>query len=126
MVDASGNPIRGLSTGTSVKLGYFLKTTFGGLTSREFVLGSGIYPEDQEYYVPEGGTCQAIPDGLSETARAHLDKFPKAPGQEKDGGGCAIASGDQSNLKVAGLNLLLVTLVTFFAVSRKSRSDGKF
>lgn len=127
VVDASGNPIRGLSPGTSVKLGYFLTTNFRGGTRSEFVIGSGIYPEDKEYYVPESGMCQDHPDYLTETARQHLDKFPKAPEQKKDDdGGCAIASGTQGNLKVAGLNLLLITLVTFFAISRKSRSGRKF
>lgn len=124
VVDASGNPIRGLSTGTSVKLGYFLTTNFRGGTLSDFVIGSGIYPEDQEYYVPESGVCQDIPDYLTETARQHLDKFPKAPEQKEDDGGCTIASGNQGNLKVAGFNLLLITLVTFFAVSRKSRLKG--
>lgn len=124
VADASGNPIRGLSPGTSVKLGYFLTTNFRGGTLSDFVIGSGIYPEDQEYYVPESGVCQDIPDYLTETARQHLDKFPKAPEQEEDDGGCAIASGNQDNLKVAGFNLLLITLVTFFAVSRKSRLKG--
>ena len=103
VADASGNPIRGLSPGTSVKLGYFLTTNFRGGTQTNFVIGSGIYPEDQEYYVPESGVCQDIPDYLTETARQHLDKFPKAPEQEEDDGGCTIASGNQGNLKVAGV-----------------------
>ena len=123
VVDASGNPIRGLSPGTSVKLGYFLTTTFGGEVRSSFVIGSGIYPEDQEYYVPESGMCQDIPDYLSQTARNNLDKFPKAP--KDDDGGCAIASGNQGNLKVAGLNMLLLAAVLFLAVSRRSRSGGK-
>lgn len=124
VVDESGNPIRGLSPGTSVKLGYFLTTNFGGATKSDFVLGSGIYPE-KEYYVPESGMCQDPPDYLSETARNNLDKFPVFPEQEKDDGGCAIASGDQGNLKIAGLNLFMIVVVMFFAVSRKNRLSGK-
>ncbi len=126
VVDASENPIRGLSPGTSVKLGYFLTTTFGGEGATSFVIGSGIYPEDQEYYVPEGGMCQDIPDYLTETARQYLDEFPKAPEQKKDDdGGCAVASGNQDSLRLAGLNMLLLAAVLFLAVSRRSSSGGK-
>ena len=125
VVDASGNPIRGLSPGTSVKLGYFLTTNFGGTIKVDFVLGSGIYT-GEEYYIPENRMCQDIPDDLSELARDHLDEFPVFPEQEEDDGGCALASGNQGNLKVVGFNLLLITLVTFFAVSRKSRLSREF
>jgi len=125
VVDDSGNPIRGLSPGTSVKLGYFLTTNFGGTTKADFVLGSGIYT-GEEYYIPESGMCQDIPDDLSELARDHLDEFPVFPEQEEDDGGCAIASGNQGNLKVVGFNLLLITVVMFFAVSRKNRFRREF
>ncbi len=73
VVDDSGNPIRGLSPGTSVKDGYFLETNLGGFSPFNFVLGSGIYP-DKEYYEPEGGMCQDIPDDLSEFARGYLNR----------------------------------------------------
>ncbi len=83
VVDDSGNPIRGLSPGTSVKLGYFLESSFGGSAEdSKFVIGSGIYP-DQEYYVPDGGVCQDVPDDLSEAARARLGEFPVFPEQKQ-------------------------------------------
>ena len=124
--DGDGNPVPGLSPGTSVKVGYVLPTTFGGETRANFVILSGIYPEDREYYVPEGGMCQPPPENLSASAREHLHKYPVFPEQEKDDGGCAIASGDQSNMKIAGFNLFLLTVVLFFASLGRSRSGGKF
>ncbi len=135
VVDDSGNPIRGLSTGTSVKLGYFKETT-SLIPGSLFVLGSGIYP-DEEYYVPEGGMCQGIPDDLSLFAREYLDEFPnftdfmgpeqpESPEQpeqpespQKDDDGCAIASVDGGNLKAAGLSFLLIAAVMFFGVFGK-------
>ena len=134
--DEDGNPIQGLSPGTSVKVGYVLPTTFGGATRANFVILSGIYPEDREHYVPEGGMCHPIPDNLSAQARDQLHRYPVFPGRDDedagdvaggDGGdgGCAIASGNQSNIKVAGLNLFLLTAVLFFAIWGKNRSGGK-
>ena len=128
--DEDGNPIPGLSPGTSVKVGYVLPTTFGGATEGNFVILSGIYPEgDKDYYIPEGGMCQPIPENLSADAREHLNEYP-VPEQYKykddDDGGCAIVSGNQSNMKIAGFNLFLLTLVLFFASLGKSRSGGKF
>ena len=136
VTDEGGNPIQGLSPGTSVKVGYVLPTTFGGATRANFVILSGIYPEDREHYEPEGGTCHPIPDNLSALARDQLHRYPVFPGRDDedagdvdggDGGdgGCAIVSGDQSNLKVAGFNLFLLTAVLFFAIWRRSRSGGK-
>lgn len=123
--DEDGNPIQDLSPGTSLKVGYVLPTTFGGETKANFVILSGIYPEDRKQYVPEGGMCHPIPDHLSDFA---LDQLHRYPGPAKDGGdgGCAIVSGNQSNLKVAGLNLFLLTAALFFAIWGKSRSGGKF
>ena len=127
--DENGNPIQGLSPGTSVKTGYVLPTTFGGVTRANFVILSGIYPEDREYYVPEGGKCHPTPGNLSALALDQLPRYPVFPGRD-DGdagdGGCAIASGNQSNIKVAGFNLLLLTVVLFSVVFGKSRSGGKF
>ncbi len=125
VVDDSGNPIRGLSPGTSVKLGYFLETDFGGVFPSNHVLGSGIHP-DQEYYVPEGGMCQDIPDDLSEFARGYLGEFPDFMELQKDDDGeCAIASSEEVNLKVAGFNLLLMAAVMFFGAFGKKRLGGK-
>ena len=125
--DDDGNPIPGLSPGTSLKMGYVLPTTFGGATEGNFVILSGIYPEgDKDYYIPESGMCHPIPDNLSASAREHLHKYPVFPEQKKDDGGCAIASGDQSNMKIAGFNLFLLAVVLFSAIWGKSRSGGKF
>ena len=125
--DEDGNRIQGLSPGTSVKVGYVLPTTFGGETKANFVILSGIYPEDKEYYEPEGGTCHPIPDNLSALARDQLHKYPVPERYKyKDDGGCAIASGDRSNLKVAGFNLFLLTVVLFSAILGRSRSGEKF
>ncbi len=128
VVDDSGNPIRGLSPGTSVKDGYFLQTNFSGLLRFSFVLGSGIYP-DEEYYEPEGGMCQDIPDDLSLFARGYLDEFPDFMDQEQpeqpespqqdDDGGCAIASSDEGNLKATGFSFLLIAVFMFFGVFGK-------
>lgn len=127
VTDEGGNPIQGLSPGTSVKVGYVLPTTFGGATKANFVILSGIYPEDKEYYEPEGGTCHPIPDNLSALARDQLHKYPVPERYKyKDDGGCAIASGDRSNLKVAGFNLFLLTVVLFSAILGRSRSGEKF
>lgn len=127
--DEDGNPVPGLSPGTSVKVGYVLPTTFGGATEGNFVILSGIYPEDEEYYEPEGGMCQPIPENLSADAREHLNEYP-VPEQYKykddDDGGCAIVSGNQSNIKTAGFNLFLLAVVLFSAIWGKSRSGGKF
>ena len=133
VTDEDGNPIQGLSPGTSVKVGYVLPTTFGGATRANFVILSGIYPEDREYYEPEGGMCHPVPDNLSSLARDQLHRYPVFPGRDDgdvdggDGGdgGCAIASGDRSNLKAAGFNLFLLTAVLFFAIWGRSRSGGK-
>ena len=121
--DEDGAPIQGLSPGTSLKVGYVLPTTFGGATRADFVILSGIYPEDRKQYVPEGGTCHPIPDNLSQFARDQLHRYP---GPAKDDGGCAIASGDRSNIKAAGLNLFLLTVVLFSAILGRGRSGGKF
>ena len=67
--DEDGNPIQGLSPGTSLKVGYVLPTTFGGATEGNFVILSGIYPEGEEHYVPEGEMCHPIPENLSADAR---------------------------------------------------------
>lgn len=126
-VNENGNPIEGLSPGTSVKLGYFRQTDFFplGLSSpKEYVLGSGIYPEGETYYVPESGECEAPPETLPESSHAYLDQFPSPP--EDDDGGCAIASGTGNNFKIAAFNLFLITAVLLLAVSRKTRLGGKF
>jgi hypothetical protein len=133
VTDEDGSPIQGLSPGTSVKVGYVLPTTYGGATRANFVILSGIYPEDREYYEPEGGTCHPIPDNLSALARDQLHRYPVFPGRDDgdvDGGddgdgGCAIASGNQSNIKIAGFNLFLLTAVLFFTIWGRSRSGGK-
>ncbi len=140
VVDDSGNPIRGLSPGTSVKFGYFLEADMAGVFLSQYVLGSGIYL-DQEYYEPEGGMCQDIPDDLSLFARQYLDEFPDfmdfvepeqpeqpeqpEPPQQDDDGGCAIASVEDGNLKVAGLNLLLIAAFVLFGVFGRSRLHRK-
>ena len=121
--DEDGNRIQGLSPGTSVKVGYVLPTNFGGATIANFVILSGIYPEDRKYYEPEGGMCHPIPDNLSALARDQLHKYPVSPG--RDDGGCAIASGGQGNIRVAGFNLFLLTVALFSAIWGKSRSGGK-
>ncbi len=117
VVDDSGNPIRGLSPGTSVKLGYFLQTNLG-FSPYDVVIGSGIYP-DKNTYEPEGGMCQDIPDDLSELARGYLGEFPnfmdREPEQDNgDSGGCTIASVGEGKLKAAGLSFFLVAAVMFF------------
>ncbi len=138
VVDDSGNSIRGLSTGTSVKLGYFLETDLGGFFPSNHVLGSGIYL-DEEYYVPEGGMCEDIPDDLSLFARGYLDEFPdftdfmepeqpeqpEPPKQQEDDGGCAIASADEGNFKAAGFSFFLIAAVMFFGVFAEKRLSGK-
>ena len=127
--DEDENPIPGLSPGTSLKMSYVLQTTFGGATRANFVIVSGIYPEDREQYVPEGEMCQPIPETLSASAREHLHKYPvpeQYKYQEKDDGGCAIVSGNQNNIKVAGFNLFLFALVLFSAILGRSRLGGKF
>jgi len=126
VVDEDGKFIQGLSPGTSLKTGYVLPTTFGGETKANFVILSGIYPEDREQYVPEGGMCHPIPDNLSAFARDQLHRYPGPGKDDEDDGGCAIASGDQGNIKVAGFNLFLLTVVLFFASLGKRRSGGKF
>ena len=123
VLDEDGNPIPGLSPGTSLKVSWILPTNFGGATRANFVIVSGIYPEDEKRYVPEGGMCHPIPDNLSAFARDQLHRYP---GPAKDDGGCAIASGDQGNMKIAGFNLFLLTVVLFSAIWGKSRSGGKF
>ena len=123
VVDESGNRIEGLSPGRSVKLGYFLKTSFIQGRPASYVLVSGIYPEGETYYVPESGECEPPPDTLSDASKEHLDKFPAPP---EDDGGCAIASGAGNSLKVAAFNLLLITAVLFLAVSRRNSLDKKF
>ncbi len=133
VVDDSGNPLRGLSPGTSVKDGYFLETNFGILPFN-FVIGSGIYT-DEKYYIPEGGMCQDIPDDLSEAARARLGKFPDfmdfvepeqpEPPTQDDDGGCSIASVDEGNLKAAGLSFVLIAAVMFFGGFGGKRFFGR-
>ncbi len=128
VVDDSGNTIRGLSPGTSVKDGYFLEANLGGVFPSNFVIGSGIYP-DKNTYEPEGGMCQDIPDDLSLFAREYLGEFPDFMDQEKpeqpespqqdDDGGCAIASVGEGNLKAAGLSFVLIAAVMFFGVFGK-------
>ncbi len=118
VVDDDGNSIRGLSPGTSVKIGYFLETDFDIPFGATFIIGSGIYPEDQEYYVPEGEMCQDVPDDLSLVSRTYLDRFPVFPGRDDGGdddGGCSIASSveEGNGGKVAGLNLLLIAAFMF-------------
>ncbi len=123
VTDENGNPIEGLSPGTSVKRGYFKRTNFVQGSSTYYVLGSGIYPEGETYYVPESGECESPSDTLPESSREHLSKFPTPP---EDDGGCAIASGSGNNLKIAAFNLFLIAAVLFLAVLRKSRLDKKF
>lgn len=123
VTDDNGNPIEGLSPGTSVKRGYFKRTNFIQGSSTYYVLGSGIYPEGETYYVPESGECEPPPDTLPESSHEHLSKFPTPP---EDDGGCAIASGSGNSLKIAAFNLFLITAVLFLAVSRRSSLDKKF
>ena len=126
VVDENGDPIRGLSPGTSVKLGYFLETNFGGAAIIDYVLGSGIYP-DKKYSAPdESGMCQPEPEGLSQLALDNLHKFPDFSEQEKGDGGCAIAPGTQGKVKAGALNLFLIAAALLLAVSGKSRLGGKF
>ena len=120
VVGQNGDPIPGIPPGTSVKRGYFIQTNFEGLLPTTYVLGSGIYPDGETSYTPESGKCDPVPDDLSETARAALEKFPKP-----DDGGCAIASGAGNKLEIAAFNLFLITMVLFLAVSRRSRSGGE-
>ena len=123
VTDDNGNPIEGLSPGTSVKRGYFIRTNFVPGSPTYYVIGSGIYPEGETYYVPESGECEPPPDTLPESSREHLSKFPAPP---EDDGGCAIASGSGNKIKIAAFNLFLITAVLFLAVSRKSSLDKKF
>ena len=52
----AGNPVPGKSPGTSVKLGYFIRTDFG-LGETYYVLGSGIYPKSEGGGSGSGGGC---------------------------------------------------------------------
>ena len=58
----AGNPIPGRSPGTSVKIGYFIRTNFGiGETS--YVVGSGIYPKSRGGGGGSGGCAIASGSG---------------------------------------------------------------
>ena len=52
-----GLPIPGRSPGTSVKIGYFIRTNFGIEGGTEYVLGSGIYPKSRQGGSGGGGGC---------------------------------------------------------------------
>lgn len=56
----AGNPVPGRSPGTSVKLGYFIRTNFG-IGEAYYVVGSGIYPKPQGE--GGGGGCAIAPGG---------------------------------------------------------------
>ena len=58
-----GNPIPGRSPGTSVKRGYFIRTTFG-IGETYYVVGSGIYPKPQGG--GGGGGCAIAPGSGNE------------------------------------------------------------
>ncbi len=82
-----GLPVPGRSPGTSVKIGYFIRTNFGIEGGTEYVLGSGIYPKSRQ-----GGSGGS-------------------------GGGCAVASGSGHGLEAGTFNLFLIAAVLFLAVS---------
>ena len=87
-----GLPIPGRSPGTSVKIGYFIRTNFGIEGGTEYVLGSGIYP----------GSRQGGSGGSS-------------------GGGCAVASGSGGEPEAGAFNLFLIAAALFLATSRGRR-----
>jgi hypothetical protein len=93
----AGNPIPGRSPGTSLKIGYFIRTNFG--------IGE---PCDM------GGTCYVVGSGI----------YPK-PQAGEGGGGCAIASGSRNELEGAAFNLFLITAALFLATSRETRPGAK-
>ena len=64
----AGNPIPGRSTGTSVKVGYFIRTDFG-LGGRSYIVGSGIYPKSEQG--GGGGGC-AIAAGSGNEPRGKV------------------------------------------------------
>ncbi|MDE0292328.1 MAG: hypothetical protein OXK19_07495 [Candidatus Dadabacteria bacterium] len=88
----AGNPIPGRSPGTSVKIGYFIRTDFGIEGGTKYVLGSGIYPGSEQ--AGSGGS-----DGSG------------------GGGGCAIASGSGNEFEAGTFNLFLIAAVLFLAAS---------
>lgn len=94
----AGNPVPGRSPGTSVKLGYFIRTNFG-VGETYYVVGSGIYPKSRE-----GGDSGEGGDG---------------------GGGCAIAPGDRSELEAGAFNLFLITALLFLVISGTRRPGAK-
>ncbi len=57
-----GNPIPGRSPGTSVKIGYFIRTNFG-VGETYYVVGSGIYPKSQGGGGGSGGCAIASGSG---------------------------------------------------------------
>ena len=72
----AGNPVPGRSTGTSVKVGYFIRTDFG-LGGRHYVVGSGIYPKSEQG--GSGGGCaiaSGSPGGTAGTAAVNLFLLP--------------------------------------------------
>ena len=95
----AGNPIPGRSPGTSVKIGYFIRTNFGIEGGTKYVLGSGIYP----------GSGQGGGGGSGGSG----------------GGGCAIASGSGNELGVGAFNLFLITAALFLATSQGRRPGAK-
>ena len=112
VLDEDENPIPGLSpTGTSLEGGYVLPTNFGGATRANFVIGSGIYPEEYKNLTFPRAGC-VIPSLITYQSFAR-DQLHRYPGTAKDDGGCAIASGNQGNMKIAGFNLFLLTAVLF-------------
>lgn len=58
----AGNPIPGRSPGTSVKIGYFIRTNFG-VGETYYVVGSGIYPKSRGGGGGSGGCAIASGSG---------------------------------------------------------------
>lgn len=69
----AGNPVPGRSPGTSVKIGYFIRTNFG-VGETYYVVGSGIYPRPQEGG-GGGGGCAIAPGDRNELGAAAFSLF---------------------------------------------------
>ena len=67
-----GKPIPGRSPGTSVKRGYFIRTTFG-IGETYYVVGSGIYPKPQGG--GGGGGCAIAPGSGNELEGVAFNLF---------------------------------------------------
>ncbi len=69
-----GTPIPGRSPGTSVKIGYFIRTDFGIEGGTEYVLGSGIYPRSGQGG-SDGGGCAVASGSGNELEAAVFNLF---------------------------------------------------